>query len=231
MDQVNIEEMLCNRRCVRILDHIKNTPLAGVEAKCRYVFSDVLKKHHDALERILVHALDPSAPKNHVSTHGTQLGLCAAMVVTAKYANTSLLKWQFLKLDELQAQIESMLSQGNALRWPVCYISSVSLTGFPYGQGSYLAGAILGSRSGGNLFGELLMSVIRDSYVPDRRALLNILTLRALHSETLSKSVNEICKDLEKKGASGRKLEWPYHCVRYSAPYGRHSYRYVEGSD
>jgi hypothetical protein len=109
----NIEEMLSNRRCVKILGDLGPMPPAEKEARCRQMFELLVAKHAQTLRNVLSHAEDPSAPENKQSMHATQISVCCAMVATAKYASTSALEWEFSKLDELRDEMEGRFEQAN----------------------------------------------------------------------------------------------------------------------
>lgn len=221
--------MLCNRRCIKILEEIKNTAPGEVEDKCRYVFNASLMEHRKAIHKILQHRLDTSLPRNKQSLHATQLAVCLAMMVSSKFSNTSLLRWEFDKLDELRDEVESWFSLGKKIGLPVSGSKAVGVAGFVPVSGAYLASAIIVAGSDDNIFGSAV-SMMRHYYVPDNIALLNILSIHPTKDKSRQTRLSELC-GIAKDRDSGRELECTYNLFRYSASHGRDTYRRIQRYD
>jgi hypothetical protein len=110
-DQTNIEEALSNRRCVKILNELEMLSESDREARCRQAFDLVFRTHCNAMRAGLRHAEDPSSPKNTQSLRASQLGLCTAMLATARHASTEALKIQFAALDNFEDEIDQRLTK------------------------------------------------------------------------------------------------------------------------
>lgn len=113
-DQTNLEEMLANRRSVKLFGEISQREQSEREARCAEIFRFVLNRHSTALRTILEHAEDPSRPENSQSINATQLGLCWAMTAAAQYGSKALLRDQFGLIDAVEVDIERRLQKGSA---------------------------------------------------------------------------------------------------------------------
>ena len=87
MSQINLEEMLSNRRAVKVLNELATLPNSRTEQRCRSLFDAVFAHHLKAFQMAFGHADDPNAPENTQSLKATQLAVCVAVLATAKFAD------------------------------------------------------------------------------------------------------------------------------------------------
>ena len=107
--QDDLEQMLSNRRALKVLQSIKALPAADREAKCRRVFTQAYRMHTNVFRAILQHEEDPSFPRNNRSARATHLSLCAAMFAAAESGRRDLLADEFTQLDQLRDDLELRL--------------------------------------------------------------------------------------------------------------------------
>ena len=119
------------------------------------------------------------------------------MMVSSKFSNTSLLRWEFDKLDELRDEVESWFSLGKKIGLPVSGSKAVGVAGFVPVSGAYLASAIIVAGSDDNIFGSAV-SMMRHYYVPDNIALLNILSIHPTKDKSRQTRLSELCAELPK---------------------------------
>ena len=113
--QVNLEEMLSNRRSVKVLQSIGALPQEQRESACQSLFSVAFQIHTNALRMICDQIENPSAPTNHQSLRVTQIAMGTAMLAAADNGLNAVLSAQFDQLDSLR---KTMQTRADALGGP-----------------------------------------------------------------------------------------------------------------
>jgi hypothetical protein len=104
--QVNLEQMLSNRRSVKVLQSIDSLPQEQKEAICRSLFAVAFQVHTNALRMICDQIENPSAPTNRQSFRVTQIAMGTAMLAAADNGLKAVLSQQFEQLDSLRKTTE-----------------------------------------------------------------------------------------------------------------------------
>jgi hypothetical protein len=112
--QADLEEMLSNRRCVKVMAELAALAKEEREAVCRTSFQTVFQRHKDGFERALAHMEDPTAPENPQSLRATKLGLCAIMLSEADFGDYNTLNEQIVSLLKFRDTLESERKQKGA---------------------------------------------------------------------------------------------------------------------
>ena len=110
--QQDLEQVLSDRRFVKVLQEIESLPKSEGKAKCELLFSRAFQSHTNGCRVAIDFALDPSAtiPTNSESLYmlSGQMTLSAALFIAADTANLDLLEKQFAQLDQWRAEIEPL---------------------------------------------------------------------------------------------------------------------------
>ena len=106
--QQNLEQMLSDRRFVKVLQEIKSLSNSEGKAKCELLFSRAFQQHTNACRIMVNWALDPSAQPFHQDLLYSKMALSAAVFITADTTNLDILEEQFAQLDQWRAKIEPL---------------------------------------------------------------------------------------------------------------------------
>jgi hypothetical protein len=110
--QINLEVMLSNRRCVKVVEQLVELSEDVRDDECKTTFGRLFSAHTVAMRAACQHAENPGAPKNTQSLKDTQLALCAVMFATAKAASTRMLVFQFDALTEFENEMQRRVLDG-----------------------------------------------------------------------------------------------------------------------
>jgi hypothetical protein len=108
-DQVNLEQVLSNRRCLKVFSELEELPISDREEECRRIFRSVFDDHAKLI-RDAISRLKASLPSNSTqSSHGTQLALATSLLATAKYGATEDLQLQVAAIEDFEDEINNKL--------------------------------------------------------------------------------------------------------------------------
>ncbi|MDZ4817517.1 MAG: hypothetical protein SGJ20_00940 [Planctomycetota bacterium] len=117
--QICLETMLSNRRCVKVIEHLRDMEQDERRKKLRELFAKYLEIQSTAIHTVLRHADDPTAPVNNQSMLGSQGAICAVMFATAESGDRQLLLEQFDQLDKSTEKIEERIKKNEKAHEPI----------------------------------------------------------------------------------------------------------------
>lgn len=104
----DLENVLSDRRALKLLQEISALPKGKGSAACQLLFSTAFQRHTNACRAIIKNATDPSAPENQYYTLCSRMAMSAAMFIAADTARMDVLEQQFVQLDQWRDEIEPL---------------------------------------------------------------------------------------------------------------------------
>jgi hypothetical protein len=111
--QQNLEQILSDRRFVKVLQEIKSLPKSEGKAKCELLFSRAFQQHTNACRIMINWSLNPPAPPHHQDLLYSRMALSAALFIAADTTNLDILEEQLAQLDQWRAEIEPLAKLPN----------------------------------------------------------------------------------------------------------------------
>jgi hypothetical protein len=105
--QMETEQVLSNRRFLKVRTELQAMPRERAMALCRNMFDEALSVQRQTLDAIIASYEDPSAPKNEVSMLGTKLGMCSAILLASEYIGASQVAAQ---IEQARSTVERTLA-------------------------------------------------------------------------------------------------------------------------
>lgn len=126
--QDEIEELLANRRLLKVAQQIKSLSKSEGQAKCERLFISAFQQQTNACRIIINWSLNPSAPAHHQYLLCSQMSLAAAMFIAAETTNLDLLNKQFERLDKWRIEIEpsARLQNRRMTNYPALFSSEIT---------------------------------------------------------------------------------------------------------
>lgn len=113
--QTNFEELIANRRFIRVLDLLESMPRPEAVRTVRQFAEGSIPRQVETFERIWRSYEDPDAPKNKVSMRGNQLAMCAALYLLGTYESTKSVLDQLTKIRESAKTLREDLKRRESL--------------------------------------------------------------------------------------------------------------------
>ena len=79
----DLENVLSDRRTLKLLQEISALPKGKGSAACQLLFSTAFQRHTNACRAMIKYVTDPSTPENHYSTLCSLMAMSAAMFIAA----------------------------------------------------------------------------------------------------------------------------------------------------